>query len=104
MSKAIWLYTSYRAACGVAVGDSFIISGGKKEKDDHALHTVAEYSQTGFVRYLPNMIQGRYRHACSYYNRDGETVGIFLFYTNNNLYNHYRSYWSPAGYNIPMEH
>merc|ERR1712154_542688 len=40
-----------------------------------ALKTVAEYSQTGFVRYLPNMNQGRYHHACSsFVNGNGETV------------------------------
>ena len=71
-------YTFYSAACGVAVGENYIISGGlsySKSEDDRALETVAEYSQTGFVRYLPNMIQGRYYHACSYFiNGNGETV------------------------------
>ena len=75
----------YRYACGVAVGENYIITGGyEPSEDDNALKTVAEYSQTGFVRYLPNMIQRRYRHACSYFtNENGEKVRIFQFYTND---------------------
>ena len=56
----------YRHACGVGVGENYIITGGyDTSEDDNALETVAEYSQTGFVRYLPNMIQRRCSHACS---------------------------------------
>ena len=66
----------YRDACGVEVGDHYMVTGGfEPSLDDKALDTVAEYSQTGFVRYLPNMMQGRYSHACSsFINGDGETV------------------------------
>ena len=61
----------YRHACGVGVGENFIITGGfEPSEDDNALDTVAEYSQTGLVRYLPNMIQGRFQHACSYFTND----------------------------------
>ena len=76
----------------MGVGDKFIVTGGYHPSEaDWALDTVAEYSQTGFVRYLPNMIQRRYGHACSYFtNENGETVGIFLFYTNDNLDDHNR--------------
>ena len=60
----------------MAIGENYIVTGGFKfSDDDRALQTVAEYSQTGFVRYLPNMIEGRYLHACSYFiNGNGETV------------------------------
>ena len=80
----IIIFILYRYACGVEVGDRYIVTGGyEPSEDDGALETVAEYSQTGFVRYLPNMIQGRYWHACSSFNNGGgETVGIFLFYRN----------------------
>ena len=76
----------------MGVGDKFIVTGGWEPSEaDRALDTVAEYSQTGSVRYLPNMIQSRYGHACSYFtNGNGETVGIFLFKTNDNLDNHNR--------------
>ena len=58
----------------MGVGENFIITGGHAQ-DNYALETVAEYSQTGFVRYLPNMIQRRYGHACSYFtNENGEKV------------------------------
>ena len=70
--------------------EKFIITGGYEGSEpDWALETVAEYSQTGFVRYLPNMIQGRFHHACSsFVNSNGDTVGIFLFHTNDNIDNH----------------
>ena len=66
----------YRYACGVEVGDHYIVTGGfSSSEDDRALKTVAEYSQTGSVRYLPDMKQGRYWHACSsFINGGGETV------------------------------
>ena len=72
--------------------EKFIVMGGYEPSEaDRVLKTVAEYSETGFVRYLPNMIQGRQKHACSsFINGNGETVGIFLFYTNDNLDNHNR--------------
>ena len=62
--------------------EKFIVTGGYEPSEaDEALKTVAEYSQTGFVRYLPNLIQGRYYHACSSFtNGDGETVWIDLFF------------------------
>ena len=57
----------------MAVGENYIITGGVSySEDDWALNAVAEYSQTGFVRYLPNMIQGRYQHACSYFTNENE--------------------------------
>ena len=82
-STVIYVITLYSYACGVEVGDHYIVTGGfEYSEDDKALETVAEYSQAGFVRYLPNMIQGRSYHACSYFtNGDGETVRIILFYT-----------------------
>ena len=80
----------YRWACGVEVDDKFIVTGGLEYSEpDDALKTVAEYSQTGFVRYLPDLIQGRHDHACSsFVNGNGETVGIFLFHMNDNIDNH----------------
>ena len=67
--------------------EKFIVMGGYEySKPDNTLKTVAEYSQTGFVRYLPNLIQGRFNHACSsFVNGNGETVGIFLFHKNDDL-------------------
>ena len=75
--------------------EKYIVTGGYNSSEpDNALETVAEYSQTGFVRYLPNMNQGRYHHACSsFVNGNGDTVGIFLFHTNDNNDQINRSYW-----------
>ena len=88
------------------VRENFIATGGSSYSEaDKASHTVAEYSQTGFVRYLPNMIQGRYQHACSYFtNENEEKVWLFLFYTDDNIIDDYnRPYWLPAGQIIAME-
>ena len=45
-----------------------------------ALTTVANYSQSGLVDYLPSLNVGRYWHACSSFISDsGETVGSIHF-------------------------
>ena len=44
-----------------------------------ALTTVAKYSQSGLVEYLPSLNQRRAWHACSSFISDGgETVGFML--------------------------
>ena len=46
---------------------------------DYALSTVANYSQSGLVEYLPSLNQRRAGHACSSFVSDsGETVGFVL--------------------------
>ena len=68
------------AACGIEVGDHFIVTGGKNwNAPEFALATVAKYSQSGLVEYLPFLNKRRYWHACSSFISDGgETVGIIL--------------------------
>ena len=49
-----------------------ILTGGKYSKDQ-----VSEYSESGFTRYLPKLLQGRYYHGCSYFeNEEGTKVDI----------------------------
>ena len=74
--QQLYVIILYRYACGVGVGDYYIVTGGfDPSEDDWALDTVAEYSQTGSVRALPYMKQGRFWHACSsFINGDGQTV------------------------------
>ena len=60
------------------MGDHFVITGGYEESAlENALTTVAKYSQSGLVEYLPSLNQRRYHHACSSFIKDdGETVGF----------------------------
>ena len=67
-----------RAACGIEVGDEFIVTGGN-DGSGNALVTVAKYSQSGFLQYLPSLNQKRDNHACSSFISDsGDTVGFIL--------------------------
>merc|ERR1712241_146069 len=64
------------AACGIEVGDHYIVTGGyDRDAPEEALNTVAKYSQSGLVDYLPSLNTRRYAHACSSFISDsGETV------------------------------
>merc|ERR1712154_456541 len=63
-------------ACGIEVGDHLIVTGGYDwTAPEPALNTVAKYSQSGLVDYLPSLNTRRYDHACSSFISDsGETV------------------------------
>ena len=65
------------AACGIDLGDSYVVSGGKDRSVHRNAHqTVVQYSIQGKVTYLAKMRTGRYGHGCSkYVNDNGETVG-----------------------------
>ena len=62
------------------LGDHLVVTGGRDDSaPEDALDTVAKYSQSGLVEYLPSLNQRRYRHACSSFISDGgETVGFML--------------------------
>ena len=66
-------------ACGIVVGDRYIVTGGMDTSASgewKALDTVANYSQSGQVEYLPSLNQKRFGHACSsYISNSGENVG-----------------------------
>jgi len=64
------------SACGMEVGDHYIVTGGVDYMaPERALSTVANYSQSGLVDYLPSLNTRRYYHACSSFISDnGETV------------------------------
>ena len=52
------------------MGTSVILTGGLFTDT-----TVSQYNQAGWVRDLPDLLQGRYRHGCSYYdNNQGSQV------------------------------
>jgi len=63
-------------ACGIVVGDHYIVTGGWYHRaPEHALDTVAKFSLSGLVEYLPSLNTRRENHACSSFISDGgETV------------------------------
>ena len=67
----------FRHACGVEIGDKFVVTGGNPstEGTSDGTKTVSEYSQLGFVKYLTSMQTARRQHACSKFVKDdGNTV------------------------------
>jgi len=63
-------------ACGIELGDHYVVTGGYDyTAPEGALNTVAKYSQSGLVDYLPSLNTRRYNHACSSFISDsGDTV------------------------------
>ena len=64
-------------ACGVDLGESFVIIGG----GDPATDTVTQYSETGFVKdWSARLNQARRRHACSkFVDNNGKNVCLDFF-------------------------
>jgi len=64
------------SACGIEVGDHYVVTGGNDlSAPERTLSSVANYSQSGLVEYLPSLNQRRSSHACSSFISDiGETV------------------------------
>ena len=73
---SLQLYTiSYcSAACGIDLGDSYVVTGGLSSQQ-----RVAQYSLTGEVTYLADLQQGRWGHACtSFIDDNGVTVSLVV--------------------------
>ena len=55
----------------------------------YSLNRVSEYSETGFTRDLPQLLQGRALHGCSYFENeegtkvdiDSNSCGVIIFQT-----------------------
>ena len=61
------------------IGDRYVVTGGKGVAGGptDGISTVAEYSQSGFFKYLTPMNEPRRRHACSKFVTDnGDTVSL----------------------------
>ena len=63
------------------IGDKYVVTGGMNVSNwFYGISTVAEYSQSGFVKYLTPMNERRSRHACSKFVTDnGDTVSLSVF-------------------------
>ena len=59
------------------MGSSVILTGG-----EYSRTTVSEYGEAGFIRYLPDLKQGREAHGCSHYeDAQGRKVNIDTNFT-----------------------
>ena len=67
-----------RYACGVEVGDNFIVTGGMNYNEWYkGVNNVTLYSRSGFVRRLASMNTGRRGHGCTtFVTETGDTVRI----------------------------
>jgi len=64
-------------ACAINLGSSVILTGGYYSPTYSSHPRVSEYDEAGFIRYLPDLNQGRRRHGCSHYE-DGEGRKTYL--------------------------
>ena len=77
------------AACGIDLGDSYVVTGGFYSKQK-----VAQYSLAGEVTYLTDLQQGRDRHACtSFIDDNGVTVSLLVNVINICYLLYYRYFW-----------
>ena len=59
-------------ACSIDNGSSVLLTGGK-----YSHNRVSEYSETGYQGDLPQLLQGRHNHGCTYFeNEYGTKVEI----------------------------
>ena len=57
-------------ACAINLGSSVIITGGGYYGSPNK---VSEYNENGWVSDLPDLLQGRAHHGCTYYDNDEGT-------------------------------
>ena len=64
------LVTDTYSACVINLGPTMLVTGGGT---NDTYTRVIEYSETGYVRDLPELNDPRYYHGCSYFNNDQGT-------------------------------
>jgi len=62
------------SACAINLGSSVILTGGYYNPRTR----VTEYNEAGWVRDLPDLLQGRYSHGCSYYDNNEGTKTLLV--------------------------
>ena len=72
------LFTLFRFSCGIELDDKFVVTWGYEPDDKiNISRTVAVFTETGNVTYLPKMMKERYYHACAkFVNNKGNTVSL----------------------------
>ena len=67
-------FSLLRLSCSIPDGDSVVVTGGHFSKGN-----VVRYNESGFVEDLPELITGRFSHACSWYiNSQNKKVNDYI--------------------------
>ena len=73
----------FSRSCGIDMGDLYVVTGGleyNKAGNLVELRKVTIYNDNGFERTLPDLILGRYGHACArFQNGNGDMVSVIFF-------------------------
>lgn len=67
----------YSESCGIDLGDKYVVIGGKG-----AEKKVIRYKKNGFDRVLPELLVGRYGHACAKFENADRKKVLLLNYIN----------------------
>ena len=69
----------FSKSCGVDMGDQYVVIGGEPQVGSR---NVTLYNDYGFVRNLPDLVLGRWNHACAgFQDINGDMVGLIFLYT-----------------------
>ena len=83
----------FSQSCGVELGDLYVVIGGCDNTgtgaaycdgilNKRAIRKVGLYNDNGFVKKLPDLIMGRYNHACAgFQDLNGDMVGVIFLYS-----------------------
>ena len=67
----------FSLSCGVDMGDQYVVIGGGVGS-----RNVTLYNDYGFVRNLPDLVLGRFNHACAgFQDINGDMVGVIFLYS-----------------------
>jgi len=108
-TKSNWWSLAHKtySACGVGVGEHFIITGGEdRYRRDWALNNVVRYGRHGDFKELPRLNVRRSYHACATYLTDNGQNVLLVSGGWNNRAKYLDSteimvdftYWKPAAY------
>ena len=61
MTQSAFLYVCFSESCGIDLGNSYVVTGGKAE----AGRRVSVYTSSGWSQDLAPLNQGRSAHACA---------------------------------------
>ena len=61
----------YRHACSIPLGDHVVITGGFFTRT-----TVSKYEESGWVKDMPSLNQGRWLHGCTSFMSAGQQVEL----------------------------
>ena len=75
----------FSQSCGVELGDLYVVIGGIETPNTQlkqGIRKVGLYNDNGFVRNLPDLVMGRYDHACAgFQDINGDMVGVIFLYS-----------------------